>query len=368
MAITSILKNIVIYLRTWIKLLVMLLIGFAIIGFIVFVVYKPMYRVSVNGEVLGYTEDKSKLDTTKRNGAIITKTYYIDISSDLQSGLEILSKIPGDRLSMCPNTISEVSELISKEKSDNITRNDYKNYDNVLTPNSIASEYYQSKGRYDLVPINLSASDVIDYQICSPNMYQSAQCKGQFVYSRFRNVSDTYNMYANTLINGVAAFDPKTNFINSEITYKFTNNNTTKDDEKKKFWIERFNFYRPNGDANGQNGYEKDLTDSITDKQKQVLFDYIVELYDNLTGSSLSSFLYFTETDIELFMWKYTGESTKNGENVTNSYAARNIITNKMPTTETQSGDISIIGIYYMDANGDFDIYTEKKKNYTDFE
>lgn len=61
MAITSILKNIVIYLRTWIKLLVMLLIGFTIIGFIVFVVYKPMYRVSVNGEVLGYTEDKSKL-------------------------------------------------------------------------------------------------------------------------------------------------------------------------------------------------------------------------------------------------------------------------------------------------------------------
>ena len=61
MAITSILKNIVIYLRTWIKLLVMLLVGFAIIGFIVFVVYKPMYRVSVGGEVLGYTEDKSKL-------------------------------------------------------------------------------------------------------------------------------------------------------------------------------------------------------------------------------------------------------------------------------------------------------------------
>ena len=61
MAITSILKNIVIYLRTCIKLLVMLLVGFAIIGFIVFVVYKPMYRVSVGGEVLGYTEDKSKL-------------------------------------------------------------------------------------------------------------------------------------------------------------------------------------------------------------------------------------------------------------------------------------------------------------------
>ncbi|MBR3614103.1 MAG: M23 family metallopeptidase [Clostridia bacterium] len=61
MAITSIFKNIVIYLRTWIKLLLMFLIGFAIIGFIVFVVYKPMYRVTLNGEILGYTEDKSKL-------------------------------------------------------------------------------------------------------------------------------------------------------------------------------------------------------------------------------------------------------------------------------------------------------------------
>lgn len=39
----------------------MFLIGLAIIGFIVFVVYKPMYSVSLNGEFIGYTEDKSKL-------------------------------------------------------------------------------------------------------------------------------------------------------------------------------------------------------------------------------------------------------------------------------------------------------------------
>lgn len=59
--IASILKNIVIYIRTWIKLIVMLLIGFAIIGFLVFVVYKPMYSVSLNGEFIGYTEDRGKL-------------------------------------------------------------------------------------------------------------------------------------------------------------------------------------------------------------------------------------------------------------------------------------------------------------------
>ncbi len=67
MAITSILKNVVIYLRTSVKLILMLLAGLAIIGFIVFVVYKPMYSVSLNGETIGYTEDKSKLQKKINN-------------------------------------------------------------------------------------------------------------------------------------------------------------------------------------------------------------------------------------------------------------------------------------------------------------
>ena len=292
-----------------------------------------------------YVEDKSKIDADKRNGAIITKTYYIDISSDLQSGLEILSKIPGDRLSMCPNSISEVSNIISNEKEDIVKRNDYKNYDNVLTPNSIASDYYKSKGRYDLVPINLSASDIIDYQICSPNMYQSAQCKGQFVYSRFRNVSDTFDMYANEgKIGDIASFNPKALFINSENTYNFGDDKSTND-----FWIKRYNFYKPNGD-------EKDIT-TITNDQKENIFDYIVNLYDNLTGSSLSPFLRFADKEETIYMWKKYGETEK-------EHAARNIMTNKKPDSGSTI-DIKLVGLYYKDANGDFDIYTDQKKNYT---
>ena len=310
-----------------------------------------------------YVDDKSKIDPDKRNGAIITKTYYIDISSDLQSGLEILSKIPGDRLSMCPNSITEVSSIISKENnnSNSIERNDYKNYDNVLTPNSIASDYYKSKGRYDLVPINLSASDVIDYQICSPNMYQSAQCKGQFIYSRFRNVSDTFNMYANdanNIPNDIGKFNPEAKFINSENPYVFKNNDKSKGDN---FWIERYNFYRPDG-------YTNDIS-SIDINKKEELFDYIVELYDNLTGSSLSPFLYYTENDVTLYMWKYVNskydtdnDDNGDGEEYT-SYAARNIITDKIPTGENNE-TVKILGIYYIDTNGDLDVYTKQTKNY----
>ena len=302
-----------------------------------------------------YVDERNKIDPDKRNGAIITKTYYIDISSDLQSGLEILSKIPGDRLSMCPNSISEVSEILAKDrKKQIIKRNDYANYDNVLTPNSIASDYYRSKGRYDLVPINLSASDIIDYQICSPSMYQSAQCKGQFIYSRFRNVSDTFDMYANDSdANGAATFNPRVDFTKSEVIYKFKYNDKT---DKSNFWIERFNFYKPNG-VNGYNG--NDIT-SITENQKKRLFDYIVELYDNLTGSSISPFVYFSEDDVTLYMWKKYGVTET-------QYAARNIITDKKPK-ESGVQNISIIGLYYMDDNGNIDIYTEQRKNYTVFE
>ena len=65
--ITHIIKNIVIYLRASIKVILMLLIGLAIIGFVVFVVYKPMYSVSLNGEFIGYTEDRSKLQKKLNN-------------------------------------------------------------------------------------------------------------------------------------------------------------------------------------------------------------------------------------------------------------------------------------------------------------
>lgn len=61
--IKSILKNAVIHLRTSFKFGLLLLIGIAIILFLILVVYKPMYSVTLNGEFLGYTSDKSELQS-----------------------------------------------------------------------------------------------------------------------------------------------------------------------------------------------------------------------------------------------------------------------------------------------------------------
>jgi hypothetical protein len=171
-------------------------------------------------------------------------------------------------------------------------------------------------------------------------------------------------MYANTTSNnGVATFDPKADFINSENTYGFTN------EKNDIFWMERFNFYRPTPSGDIDDGYTKDITNvsDMTIEKKRNLFNYIVELYDNLTGSSLSPFLYFSESkdDTILYMWKKDGITAKNN-------AARNIITDGMPIDKNDDGAeknnyIKVVGIYYMDSNGDFNIYTEQSKNYTNY-
>ncbi len=61
--IKRILKNTVIHLRTSLKFALLLVIGMAIISFLIFVVYKPMYSVTLNGQFLGYTSDKSELQS-----------------------------------------------------------------------------------------------------------------------------------------------------------------------------------------------------------------------------------------------------------------------------------------------------------------
>ena len=146
-------------------------------------------------------------------GQIVTKTFYLDISSDAQSGLFLFSKLGGNRFSMCPSTV-DIPKVVKEDG------NAYSDYDNVINPSTTSNTYYKEQGRYDLVPINLTNPEVIDFQIGSPSMYQSAQCRGQFVYSRFRNIGDTFNMYANTSSSGKPIFDENASFTDSEIIYK----------------------------------------------------------------------------------------------------------------------------------------------------
>lgn len=168
-----------------------------------------------------YVSATKNLEEYQKKGAIVTKTFYLDISSDAQSGLFLFSKLGGDRFSMCPSTID--MQKVVKEDG-NADGNTYDDYDNVINPSTTSNTYYYEQGRYDLVPINLTNPEVIDFQIGSPSMYQSAQCRGQFVYSRFRNIGDTFNMYANkSSVLGKPVFDENASFTDSENTYDISN-------------------------------------------------------------------------------------------------------------------------------------------------
>lgn len=195
-----------------------------------------------------YLDEVSKLAEDDRKGAIITKTFYIDISSDSASGLRLLSKLSGNRTSMCPSTIFDDNGNIVKENPSDDS-NKYSEYDNVIMPTTFSGDYYKNIGRYDLVPINVTnpSSQYLDYQIESPSMYQSAQCRGQFIYSRFRNIGDTFNLYANGEEDGddgdkYGVFKYGNDFFDSEYVYDVVNKITDSDyNEKIEIVINNFN-------------------------------------------------------------------------------------------------------------------------------
>jgi len=209
-----------------------------------------------------YVSEVRKLKGSEEapKGEIITKTFYIEIGTDAQSGLFLLSKLTGDRLSMCPSTIRDGGDIITDSQKDGDTYkdcNDYASYDNVIYPSTTSGSYYYEQGRYDLVPINLTNPEVLDFQLGAQNMYQSAQCKGQFIYSRFRNIGDTFDMYTNngTETGEAKQIDYKASFIDGEI-----NNYTDGGDESYETLKEE---------------YEKltgsEVTGTVTDNVKKVL-------------------------------------------------------------------------------------------------
>ena len=79
----GIFKNLFVHFRTWIKFLIILAIGLGIIFFIVFSAYKPMYAVTIDGEFLGYTEDKSelqnKISSYMKSGNDTSNIAFVDI-------------------------------------------------------------------------------------------------------------------------------------------------------------------------------------------------------------------------------------------------------------------------------------------------
>jgi hypothetical protein len=125
----------------------------------------------------------NEIPTTNGKGAIVTKNFKIELSNTKASDLELISRIVGDITQPAPISTTNTRFGIGTGTPDPVYN----------------SDYYRQEARYDLVPIvyqNITGATDATYFNNGPD--QSIQLKGQFIYSRFRNIANDDNLYVIT--------------------------------------------------------------------------------------------------------------------------------------------------------------------------
>ena len=107
----------------------------------------------------------------------------------------------------------------------------------------VSDIYYTNTGKYDVAPIqyqNLTGTELSTYALLQPAPYQSAQRRGQFVYSRYMDIANVEPLYA---VNAVTTQNiSSTNFVYFEHSLSYAT-----------FEGNDAQLLSPDGDANGSN-------------------------------------------------------------------------------------------------------------------
>ena len=158
----------------------------------------------------GYYVDEVS-DLTVKKGHIVTKTFKLVIENTKATTLELISRLAGDR---------KLPAYKSSNGSSIATLNGFGNPLNddsaLATDNRIISDtYYTTEGLYDLVPVqyqNISATELSSIDLLHQAPYQSAQRRGQFVYSRYMDISGTESLYEVKPVLSIGAAGTLTNY------------------------------------------------------------------------------------------------------------------------------------------------------------
>lgn len=129
-----------------------------------------------------YTDEVANLQIKK--GHIVTKTFKVILENEKATPLELKARLAGNR----------------KEAAFASSTLDYFGANgSVQTLNSavVDDSYYLIQGKYDMVPAlyqNTTATEFGTTSYLNEAPTQSAQLKGQFAYSRFKNVSNSESL------------------------------------------------------------------------------------------------------------------------------------------------------------------------------
>jgi hypothetical protein len=156
-----------------------------------------------------YSQEVGDLDDPR--GAVISKTYFINIGNKSQTVLQLIARITGNRSRMVKQSENPASysagNVGNLNNGSTILPATYSWLDNSAVNQSSGRATYRGDDvdyntirKYDLTPIlltNPTVTTATKYgQTVSLAPYQSTQNKNQYIYSRFADVSADNNFYS----------------------------------------------------------------------------------------------------------------------------------------------------------------------------
>lgn len=264
-----------------------------------------------------YVDEVAEISVKK--GHIVTKTFKLLLENTKATQLELISRIAGERVkpayrSSVSSTIASINGFGNVSNDQGLTQIDDK---------IVSDIYYTSKGKYDIVPIqyqNLSGNELISHSLLQPAPYQSAQRRGQFIYSRFMDIANVKPLYA------VNAISTQTIISTNFSLYEYSLSYAT-------FEGGNANFLSIDGDANGSNfiwagsfgkNYALQNSDQIIDFQEFQFYDpAAVDCTgtSNITTQEYNNGIYFHKDhpDIETFFTLTYPQAAGDVNNVTDT-------------------------------------------------
>lgn len=150
-----------------------------------------------------YTDEVAEL--TVKKGHIVTKTFKLVLENTKATTLELIARISGDRFAPAYKSLgATATETI------NGFGNPLNDKGAIAVDGKIAGDtYYTTEANYDLVPVqyqNLAANDLTNLDLVHELPYQSAQRRGQFIYSRYMDVSNKEALYiVEPMVTGISS-------------------------------------------------------------------------------------------------------------------------------------------------------------------
>ena len=154
-----------------------------------------------------YSQEVDGLDDPR--GAIVSKTYFINIGNRSQTALQLLARVTGNRSRMVNQSENpaETTSFANLLNGSVILPATYSWLNNSAANQSDSRATYRGDDKdyntirkYDLTPILLTNPDTTSTtnygQTVSQPPYQSTQNKNQYIYSRFSDVSAEGNFYS----------------------------------------------------------------------------------------------------------------------------------------------------------------------------